>query len=314
MLLGWLREELLALSPGAHLLAVALAALLLFYLVWYSFAHLRRYRLMEDTPTSKIQTAAQGFVELEGYVASTGPVSTLSPLRRLPCVWWSYRVESIEPAFDVASVGGAWGMLAGAVLFLLHMFEVRRTSVTIEQGTSSEFFLIRDRTGFCLVDPQEAHVIGPRTKVWTIGSCRYEESVICVGDPIYALGLFRTHREHLDRSEGQEVAELIGDWKKDQKRLTARFDMNRDGTIDSWEWEAARVAAQEEVRARRLQRGAGPEMHVLCRPADKRPFMLSLLRQQGLIAHHWFRSALSIVGSVVVGLLILWSLTVRSLW
>jgi hypothetical protein len=90
--------------------------------------------------------------------------------------------------------------------------------------------------------------------------------------------------------------------------------MNRDGKLDSWEWEAARLAAQEEVRARRLQRGAGPELHVLCRPADKRPFMLSLLRQQGLITHHWLRSTLSIFGSLAVGMLILWSLTVRSLW
>jgi hypothetical protein len=314
MLLGWLREELLALSPGAYLLVFALAMAALGYLIWYSFAHLKRYRLMEDTPTSKIHTAAQGFVELEGRVATTSAEPLYSPLRRVHCVWYSFRIEELETGLRALQVTGPWGLLAAFALFVLHMFEVRRTGVLINSGTSEEFFLIRDATGTCLVDPKDAHVVGAKTKVWTIGEKRYEESVIEVDQPIYALGLFRTDRAQLERPEWKEVEELIGDWRRDQKKLAARFDMNRDGKLDSWEWEAARLAAQEEVRARRLQRGAGPELHVLCRPSDKRPFMLSLLRQQGLITHHWLRSTLSIFGSLAVGMLILWSLTVRSLW
>ena len=60
--------------------------------------------------------------------------------------------------------------------------------------------------------------------------------------------------------------------------------------------------------------GAGREMHVLCRPVDRRPFVLSLLRQRGLIKHHWFNSVLAVLAILAVGILILWSLTVRLPW
>ncbi|MGH8481859.1 MAG: hypothetical protein ACRES8_05305 [Nevskiaceae bacterium] len=314
MFSNWLREELLALHPLAYLAAALLATLVLAFLLRYSFTHLWRYRLIEDTPTSNIETAAQGFVELDGRAAAAGPEPMRSPLRHVPCVWWSYRIEELETG--VAHVGdtGLWGLGIAAVLFVLHLFEVRRSGRLVEEGTSGEFFLIRDRTGACLVDPEEPHVVGARTKVWTIGERRYEECVIGVGDRLYALGLFRTHRAHLERSEAQDVSDLISDWKLDQANLAARFDANRDGRIDQREWEAARAVALGEVRSRRLQRGSGPELHILCRTLDKRPFMLSLLRQEGLVGHHWFRSAMSIIGSLMVGILILWSFTVRSPW
>ena len=314
MLSSWLREHLLAAPPMLYAIWFALALALLAALLRHWFIHLWRYRLMEDTPTARIQTAAQGFVEIEGRVATLSREPLHSPLRRLPCVWYSYRVEELEPGLRLAQVAGPWGFLAGFVLFVLHLFNVRRSGVLVESGTSGEFFLIRDPTGACLVDPADAQVVGAKTKVWTIGGQRYEESVIEDGQPIYALGLFRTHRVHFERPEWRETEELIADWRRDQKRLAARFDQNRDGTLDAWEWEAARLAAQDEVRARRLQRGAGPELHVLCRPADRRPFMLSLLRQQGLISHHWFNAALSLLASVALGILIAWSLTVRLPW
>jgi hypothetical protein len=311
---SWLREELLTLHPGVYAIWLLLAGALLVALLKYSFTHVWRYRLIEDTPTARVQTAPQGFVELEGRVAPLGPEPLYSPLRRMHCVWYSYRVEQFESGLAAAQLTGPWAIVIAFVLFVLHMFEVRRTSLVVDSGTSDEFFLIRDATGTCLVDPQDAQVVGAKTKVWTIGEHRYEESVIEVDQPIYALGLFRTHREHLERPEWQETEELIRDWRRDQRKLAARFDFNRDGKLDSWEWEAARLAAQDEVRQLRLQRGTGPELHVLCRPTDKRPFMLSLLRQQGLITHHWFRSVLSILGSLAVGILIIWSLTLRLPW
>ncbi|MGH8442631.1 MAG: hypothetical protein ACRETF_06980 [Nevskiaceae bacterium] len=309
-----LGEFLIALHPTTYFVVVCGAVMLFALLAWYAFQYLRWFRLFEDTPTSRVQTAAQGFVELEGRVSAIGTEPLHSPLRRVPCVWYSMRVEELETGIGYVGDTGLWGLAIAAALFILHLFEVRRTGKLVREESSGEFFLIRDPTGTCLVDPQDAHVVGAKTKVWTIGAFRYEEAVIAVGDPIYALGLFRTHREHVERSERQEITDLISDWKLDQARLVARFDANRDGTIDQREWEVARAAAAEEVRSRRLRRGAGPELHLLCRPRDRRPFVLSLLRQQRLINHHWFRSVMCTLGALIVGTLIAWSNSVRPLW
>jgi hypothetical protein len=311
MILGELHDFVVTLPAAAYALLFAGVAAIMVWLFRHAFVCMRRFRIIEDTPTANIRSAAQGFVEIEGRVAAIAGDPMHSPLRRMPCVWWSYRIEELETGIGHVGDTGWWGLLAAFVLFTLHLFEVRRTGKLVNEGTSGEFFLIRDPTGTCLVDPSDAHVIGAKTKVWTIGEMRYEESVIATGDRLYALGLFHTHRQHLETSEPQEISQLIEEWKQDQEKLVERFDTNKDGRIDQREWEAARAAAMQEVRQRRQERCADPELHILCQPKDRRPFVLSLLSQTRLVNHYWFYCVLSLLGSLMMGVLILWSLSAR---
>src|SRR5690242_5297142 len=57
------------------------------------FMYLRRERLLQDTPTARIRSAAQGFVELEGRGRVMAGPPIVAPLTRAACVWWRYRVE-----------------------------------------------------------------------------------------------------------------------------------------------------------------------------------------------------------------------------
>ena len=54
---------------------------------------LRIARLIEDTPTSRIRSAAQGYVELSGRGLPLQGTANLAPLTQRPCVWWRYRIS-----------------------------------------------------------------------------------------------------------------------------------------------------------------------------------------------------------------------------
>jgi len=59
--------------------------------VFLGFQTLRRYRIIQNTPTSRIRSMAAGPVELCGRI---DPSPTLvSPLTATPCAWWSIRIE-----------------------------------------------------------------------------------------------------------------------------------------------------------------------------------------------------------------------------
>jgi hypothetical protein len=311
MLTGWLHDTVVQMGPIAYAITATLSTLALAALLLFCFTRLRYLRLVEDTPTALIRSAAQGFVELEGKARPLRDKPLTSPLRAVPCVWWSYRIEEFDGDVDVDA--DPVGLLAGLVFLILHVLQIRPSGRVVESGKSNEPFLIHDSTGACIVDPTAAEILEARTEVWTLGSRRYEESVIAAGSPLYALGLFRTPRDHAVALERREVGALISAWKLDRLKLAERFDANRDGALDQAEWTAAWDAAAAEVRRQRAAREPAPELHVLCHPGDRRPFVLSVLGQGRLASRFWFQSVTSLLASGIVVTLLVWSLRVRDL-
>ena len=53
----------------------------------------RRARLIEDTPTSRIRSAAQGYVAIAGNARLLPGSENRAPLTQRPCVWWRYRIS-----------------------------------------------------------------------------------------------------------------------------------------------------------------------------------------------------------------------------
>src|SRR5690606_2134638 len=117
------------------------------------------------------------------------------------------------------------------------------------------------------------------------GRYRYTERRMHEDDVLYAIGFFETRSaHHQPLSVARETAAVLADWKRDSAALMERFDTDRNGAIDMAEWERARGAAAEEVssRVRSLALDAG--IHLMLRPPDGRPFILSVLPETQLTA------------------------------
>ena len=262
-------------------------------LFFTSFALLRRARLLEDTPTSLIRSAAQGYVELRGRARLLPGPPIISPLSDTPCVWWSYRVQE-------RTRNGS-----------------KTEWQTIENETSGELFLLTDSTGDCIVDPDGASVMPSLQRSWrgpvqrphcppdgswfSFGDFRYSEKLILVGAPLYAIGWFRTQNAELEFNESREVSELMADWKKNPRELRQRFDADGDGQISPQEWEAARRAAITEVRANQVERSLNPDLHIMGKAPDRRPFLLSTLTQEAMTRRFRRWGLLSLMASLAIG-------------
>ena len=80
----------------------------------------------------------------------------------------------------------------------------------------------------------------------------------------------------------------------------ALFDRRRNGRIDPDEWEAARRAAEKQVRRQQWRQATEPDVHVLADTGDPaRPFIIAAFREEGrLIRYFQWRAA----GCLLAGL------------
>lgn len=215
----------------------------------------RRLRIVDDTPTSNIASAAQGYAEISGRCESLPGDPTFAPYSQLPCVWCRYVMEIRS--------GNKW---------------VRR-----EQGETDASFLLADSTGRCVVDPAGAEILTNAKDSWIEGDCRYTEWKIPQHNTVYVLGDFRTLSHQPSAYDmDSDISALLGEWKRDHAALLARFDRNHDGTIDLDEWEQARSAARAEVEKNYREMQAAPELSGVGAPRDGRPYLISNMSQRQL--------------------------------
>lgn len=228
------------------LLAMALVS----FCAWV--ANYRRYRQIHDLPTSRIASAAQGYVELFGRAEMLPGVPVSSRLSRQACCWYHFEIE--EKTSD-----NKWR--------------------TVDSGASVEQFLLIDSTGQCVISPQGAEVLSQSHRCWTEGDRRYTESLLLPRCELYAIGAFSTvsGAGASAADERADVGKLLGEWKANQRGLLERFDLDKDGKLDLREWELARLQAQREVRKQHSEtQSRGVEgVHLLRKPADGRLFLLA---------------------------------------
>lgn len=283
----------------------ALSAGAAIYLFVQGFRGLHRASLMRDIPTSRIRSAAQGYVELEGTGTTLPGPKIVAPLSGTHCLWWKYSV---------------------------HQRVKREKSVTwrtVRSGTSDDLFLLDDATGQCIIDPDGAKVIPSRTHNWhgrsatpergpsagsifLGGNYRYYEQLIEAGGPLYAIGAFRTQQAWTHTDQESAARALLAEWKKDQPTLLKRFDVNGDGHIDSREWEAARRVAHMQVRreqAKNVDHDA-PALHIMSR-SPGHPYLLSGINQHKLIRRHHWQAGTYFLGFLIAGCVLLWLLSTQ---
>lgn len=236
-----------------HLSLVLLAAISVF--AWISTT--KRMRAIADIATSRIGSAAQGYVELYGRASAHADNLIKSPLSGMPCIWFRYWVYSKENS--------------------------KREWREISRGVSDTTFEISDHTGKCQVDPDDAEVISPDRRVSYQGVYKHVEELLYAGGSVYVLGEFSTiGGANSVLNVKEDVGALLADWKRDPTQLKKRFDLDGNGEIDTQEWELARKAAKREIEHlhREIRKESG--VHIIRAPRDRRLFLISSMSPQKL--------------------------------
>jgi hypothetical protein len=211
----------------------------------------KRARAVADVATSRIGSAAQGYVELMGRASGDASELLRSPFSATECVWYRYRVYERDSDNDWCEV---------------------------ERGSSTATFELSDGSGACRVDPEHAELLGAHSREIIHDREKQVEEMLLRGSLIYVLGEFRTlGSTDTALSASADVSALLGDWKKDRAELLRRFDADGNGEIDLQEWELARRQAIKTVEQQHHEMRQTSELSVVRAPADGRMFLISTL-------------------------------------
>jgi hypothetical protein len=244
---------------------------------WAWYANLKRYRTVADTPTSRIASAPQGYIELVGRGRQPPGAGLVSPISGLPCLWYRYRVERKN--------GNRWEH--------------------VESGISHDTFGISDGGSVVLVDPDGAEILTSRKQVSSAGGYRKTEWTLIEGETLYVIGEHVTlggPNAVLDKKS--DLSTLLTEWKRDKSSLLERFDANRDGEICLDEWERARQAASDEVDRAHLDIRLKDGIHLMRQPAHGRPFLVANREVTALVRHFrlWSWAHLVLIMAALLGL------------
>ena len=267
----------------------------------WSFFRMSRWfqhaRTIENVPTAKIRSASQGYVELSGKAKlMEGPI-IVSPLTAKTCVWYSYKIE--ERANTTLGFGrnnSHWRV--------------------VEERRSEDLFLLEDDTGRCVIDPDDADVLVSHSRNWhrrhVMPRRRYTEQLIRDGDPLYAIGFFKTVATIEAQKTRQQVAQLLRQWKKDPNLLHQRFDHDRNSQLDPDEWEQARQRAERDVKLEQGQREKEAPLNVMTSSelADQM-YILSSEPETVLIRQYQWRAVKSLLVFFTTGTMAIWAFNIR---
>lgn len=251
-------------EPLGWFICVALMVPISFF-AWRSA--LARYRAIADTPTSRIASAAQGYVELTGEGKPLDGLPLLSKLTGLAVLWYRWRVEEKR--------GKDWH--------------------TVDSGESEDSFIIDDGSGSCVIDPATAEILVDEKSTWTEGGRRYTEWRFTKGEQLYAIGEFRTHNIATELDAEADIKALLEDWKRDRPALLKRFDLDSNGEISVEEWALARAAARREIVRQHANARNAADLHTMNAPASGQMYLLSNLDPDKLAGRYRLWAILHLV-------------------
>jgi hypothetical protein len=236
-------------SSGSRTMWIVCLTLILITSIFAWISTWRRRRMIIDTPTSRIASAAQGYVELIGTGHSLDDTQLVSHLNGLPCLWYRWLVRE-------RTGNNKW--------------------VTVDKGESERSFIINDGSGRCIIDLDGAEILTRHRDRWRHGNYSYTEWKLLNNEQIYAIGEFRTvGGASAELNVRRDTSELISAWKKDRGTLLERFDLDRDGELSEHEWELARQAARREVSQMHSEARNSSDMHTLSRSVHGFPYLIS---------------------------------------
>ena len=251
-------------------------------LIAFGFVLLRRKRLFENVPTSRIRSVAMGFAEVAGQARSKATVT--APWSGIPCVYFRFKVE-------VETSRGRRG----------------RTWQTIEQGDSAIPFYLQDATGTILVDPAGAETVLQqsfrkieRGEGWFAKRKRCTEWWIVPAQKVFVAGTVSRVRD-LAHERRMTLHDRLRELKADPERLS-QFDINRDGRISTEEWGNAVRAVQEEVvrEAAAAPATLAEDDIVIGQGIGERTFLIADRSEKSLLGRLALQSGAAIAGGAAL--------------
>ena len=247
---------------------------------WAWYANLKRYRTVADTPTSRIASAPQGYIEIVGRGKQPPGASLVSPLTGLPCLWYRFRVERQHD--------NHWEY--------------------VSSGISIDTFGVDDGSGRILIDPEGSEIITPHKRVSSSGGYRTTEWTLIEGETIYVIG------EHVTLGgpgavfdKKADLSALLTEWKQNKPALLARFDANRDGEISLEEWEHVRQTASKEVDHDHFDMRLSDGIHLIRKPEHGQAFLIANREVTSLVRHFrlWSWAHLALMLVALLGLILI---------
>jgi len=209
-----------------------------------------RARALAEIATSRIGSAAQGYVALVGRASGCAGELIHCPYSGTICVWYRYTRYSRSL--------GSWRV--------------------IESGTSDATFELSDASGTCRIDPEFATVIAPKRRVSEQDGDKLVEELLLPGSPISVLGDFTTlNGTQAALSVRDDVSALLAEWKQDPAELRRRLDLDGTGELDLQEWELARKHATRMVEQQHREIRSLADLNIVRSPANGRIFLISAL-------------------------------------
>lgn len=258
---------------------------------------IKRARIIEDTPKSNIGSAHQGYVELMGNAEFIKNGKIISPVSGRECVWYHYII------YEKTSHRNRNSILGSLENFFLEDGETSDNEewVKVEEKISDDLFYIKDDSGVCVVDPDDADVVTYHQEKWRGKShypghpkplddflpgkvnFKYEERWIEPDEILYILGNFGTEGTgEMARDISEDVKELLALWKQHPNQYLAVYKKDDEGNILLSEWEKVKQEAQRQALKAKLSAPAIQETHIIRKPKDKL-FLISSLSDDELI-------------------------------
>jgi len=265
----------------ASLLCAFATGIVLFFWGWEC---LKRKRFIEDIPTSKVRSVAMGLAEVKGKAVKKEPIA--APYSTTPCVYYKYKKEKY--VCHRTSRGRRY-----------HSWQ------TIDQGESIAPFYLQDETGTILVEPDGIDLYGER-RYYSCdgtyeGAFRYSEWFVLPGEEVYLLGSAGKSEEVRSERKIRLLRKL--DELKKNKELLTRFDADKDGNIDSMEWEIASRTIEQELANEDLQKEFNDLADVsLCRGNNGDPFIISEYSEKKLTRSLGMKSLAGVFGGAALSL------------
>jgi hypothetical protein len=237
-------------------------------------------RYITDTPRSKVASAAQGFVEVQGSCEFYGDREIQGFMSGPPCVWHRY---------------------------LIVRFGRRDSGMPLQVGASDIPFVVRDSTGACVVNPRGAKILSSSKRSWTSDGKFFSSTYIRHGARMYVIGELRAHNCSVSASnENAQVSGLLASWKQDKLWLLSEFDSDNNGELDPDEWAAAVKRARTVARDLADHKAMEPVQHTISKPKNGLPMLISD-RHPDQLARQF-----ALFSSVNIGVTVLCTITAAS--